>query len=100
MTYWKLVLITMGWPKKLETDSSMSGCILIKLSVRSGNVLESLTHWPGLGSGTLAFFTANQLELMAVCSLKEPSKVSEMSCRLKAHTAEPLIELGGVVNTP
>ena len=38
------------------TDSSMSECDLIKLRVTSGRVCESLTHWPGLGSGTFKSF--------------------------------------------
>lgn len=99
-TYWKLVRITIGWPKKLGTDSSISECVLIKFNVKSGRVLESLTHWPGRGSGTLALCTGNQLELIALCSLKLPSNVSEISWSENAQTAEPLILFTGVVNVP
>jgi len=52
ITYWKLVRMTMGWWKNEGTDSSINECVLIKLRVRSGRVRESLTHCPGLGSGT------------------------------------------------
>lgn len=52
LTYWKLVRMTMGWWKNEGTDSSINECVLMKLSVRSGRVRESLTHCPGLGSGT------------------------------------------------
>lgn len=61
---------------------------------------ESFTHCPGLGSGTFALCTGSQFEFRALCSLKFPSKVSAMSCREKAQTAEPLILLTGVVNVP
>lgn len=99
-SYWKLVLITIGTPKKLGTLSSISECVFIKLSVKSGNVLLSLWHCPGRGSGTLLPKTGNQLEFMAACSLKFPSKVSVMSWRLKAHTALPDMLFGGVVKVP
>lgn len=92
--------MTIGWPKKLGTSSSMSECVLMKLRVRSGSDRESLTHWPGLGSGTLVLCTGSQFELMALCSLKLPLNVSVMSCREKAHTAEPLMLFTGVVNVP
>jgi hypothetical protein len=52
MTYWKLVRMTTGWWKNEGTDSSINECVLMKLRVRSGRVRESLTHCPGLGSGT------------------------------------------------
>lgn len=74
--------------------------MLIKFKVKSGKVRESLTHCPGLGSGTLALCTGSQFELSALCSLKLPSKVSVMSWREKAHTAEPLMLFTGVVNVP
>lgn len=99
-TYWKLVLITIGIPKKLGTLSSINECVFIKFSVKSGRVLLSLWHWPGRGSGTLLLKTGNQLELIAACSLKFPSNVSVISWRLKAHTALPDILLGGVVKVP
>lgn len=44
--------MTMGCLKNEGTDSSIRECVFIKLRVKSGNVRESLTHWPGLGSGT------------------------------------------------
>lgn len=55
--YWKwtyivLVRIKIGWPKNAGTFSSINECVLIKFSVASGNVRESLWHEPGLGSGT------------------------------------------------
>lgn len=99
-TYWKLVRMTMGWPKKLGTSSSIRECVWIKLRVRSGRDRESLTHWPGLGSGTLVLCTGSQFELIALCSLKFPLNVSVMSCKEKAHTAEPLMLFTGVVNVP
>lgn len=72
----------------------------MKLSVRSGSVLESLAHWPGLGSGTLDPGTGNQLEVMTFCSLNSPSNESSTSDRENAHTADPVMLLTGVVNTP
>lgn len=90
----------MGWPKKLGTSSSIRECVWIKLRVRSGRDRESLTHWPGLGSGTLVLCTGSQFELIALCSLKLPLNVSVMSCKEKAHTAEPLMLFTGVVNVP
>lgn len=72
----------------------------MKFRVKSGNERESLTHWPGLGAGTFALCTGSQFELMALCSLKLPLKVSVMSCKEKAQTAEPLILFTGVVNVP
>lgn len=99
-TYWKLVLITMGCPKKLGTLSSINECALIKFKVKSGNVRLSLWHWPGLGSGTFWLNTGNQFEFRAACSLKLPSNVSVMSWRLKAQTALPDMLFGGVVNVP
>lgn len=90
----------MGCPKKLLTDSSMSEWLLMKLSVKSGRVLESLAHCPGLGSGTLELCTGSQLEFKALCSLKLPSNVSAMSWSENAQTAEPLILFTGVVNVP
>lgn len=90
----------MGWPKKLGTSSSIRECVWMKLRVRSGRDRESLTHWPGLGSGTLVLCTGNQFELIALCSLKLPLNVSVMSCKEKAHTAEPLMLFTGVVNVP
>ena len=92
--------MTMGWPKKLRTDSSISEWLLMKLSVRSGKVRESLAHWPGLGSGTFDVDTGSQFEFSALCSLKLPSNVSAMSCSENAHTAEPLMLFTGVVNVP
>lgn len=92
--------ITIGWPKKLGTDSSISECVLMKLSVRSGSVRESLVHWPGRGSGTFVSCTGSQLEFRALCSLKLPAKVSAMSCSENAHTAEPLMLFTGVVKVP
>lgn len=72
----------------------------MKLSVKSGSVLLSLWHCPGRGSGTLELCTGNQLELIAACSLKFPSKVSVMSCNEKAHTALPDMLFDGVVKVP
>jgi len=40
----------------------------MKLRVTSGNVRESLTHWPGRGSGTSLLFTGNQLAFIEACS--------------------------------
>ena len=99
-TYWKLVRITIGWPKKLRTDSSIKECALMKFNVRSGRLRELLTHCPGRGSGTLALCTGSQFESKALCSLKLPSNVWAMSLRENAHTAEPLILFTGVVNVP
>lgn len=158
-THWKLVLIKMGWPKKAGTASSMSGWVLMKFSVTSGKVLESIAHWPGRGSGTwwgeamvvymfyayvwnlswgrareesicfcfqgkpeslwhimfpvttyiptlsvsyitLVGWTGSQLAFDDACPLNGPSKVSMISCRVKAQTAEPGMEFSGVVKTP
>ena len=52
LTYWKFVRTNIGWRKNDGTDSSISACVFIKLSVKSGSVRESLTHCPGRGSGT------------------------------------------------
>lgn len=41
----------MGIPKKAGTFSSIKECVLMKFKVKSGSVLESLWHEPGLGSG-------------------------------------------------
>lgn len=46
------------------------------------------------------FFTGNQLESITSWSLKDPMKVSITSLMLNMHTAEPLIALTGVLNTP
>lgn len=51
-TYIVLDRIRIGWPKNAGTFSSINECVLIKFSVASGNVLESLWHDPGRGSGT------------------------------------------------
>jgi hypothetical protein len=40
----------------------------MKLSVTSGRVRESLTHWPGLGSGTSLPLTGSQLAFIEFCS--------------------------------
>lgn len=98
-TYWRLIRITRGNPKKEGTASSISAWDFTKLTVMSGRVLESFTHCPGLGSGTFRGGTGNQFEFIVSCSLKGPSKVSKIFCTVKAHTAEPLIELTGVENT-
>ena len=54
-TYWKLVLMSIGCPKNAGTASSINEWDFMKLRVMSGRVRESLTHWPGLGSGTWGF---------------------------------------------
>lgn len=46
------------------------------------------------------FLTGNQLESIDSWSLKDPMKVSMISLMLNMHTAEPLIALTGVLNTP
>lgn len=51
-TYWNPVRMMSGSFNMEGTDSSISECDLMKLRVTSGSVCESLTHWPGLGSGT------------------------------------------------
>ena len=51
-THWNDVEMSRGWPKKAGTASSMREWTLTKLTVTSGRVEESGTHWPGRGSGT------------------------------------------------
>jgi len=51
-TYSTAVVMRIGCLKNDGTASSMRECVLMKFRVRSGNVLESFTHCPGLGSGT------------------------------------------------
>lgn len=50
--------------------------------------------------GFVTFFTGNQLESIASWSLNDPMKVSITSLMLNMHTAEPLMALTGVLNTP
>lgn len=92
--------MTIGCPKNEGTLSSISECVLMKLRVRSGRVRLSLWHWPGLGSGTFELCTGSQFAFSADCSLKLPSNVSVMSCKLNAHTALPAILFAGVVKVP
>ena len=46
---------------------------------------------------TLWGLTGSQLAFMFSCVLKRPSKASWISCIENTHTAEPGMELGGVV---
>ncbi len=48
----------------------------------------------------MIFGTGSQFEFAVSCSLNLPSNASRTSLSLKAHTAEPAIELDGVVKTP
>lgn len=48
---------------------------------------------------TTVGLTGSQLEFMVSCSLKAPSKASKMERIEKAHTADPGMELEGVVKT-
>lgn len=49
----------------------------------------SLTHSPGLGSGTLELRTGSHAELDVACSLNFPRKASWISSKVKTHKAEP-----------
>lgn len=58
----------------------------------------SLLQVPGRGEGTLWSGTGSQLADMSLCSLNEPMKASLISRNRNAHTAEPPIALGAVLN--
>jgi len=60
----------------------------------------SLTHWPGLGSGTLVVSTGSQAEVELACSLKRPANAWSTSSSRNAHMAEPISPVVDVANTP
>lgn len=49
----------------------------------------SLTHSPGLGSGTLEESTGSQAELEVACSLNFPLKASWIASKVNTHNADP-----------
>lgn len=63
-----------------------------------GSVSVSLTHTPGLGSGTLLEWTGSQAELLVACSLNFPLKAAWMSSTVKMQMAEPIRPFIEVVN--
>ena len=64
-----------------------------------GRVWVSLTHCPGLGSGTLDERTGNQAELDDACSLNLPKKAVWTSAVVKTQMAEPVSPFWHVVKT-
>lgn len=64
-----LIRVKIGWPKNAGTVSSIRACVLIKLSVKSGRVLESLWHRPGRGSGTCKSTCLIQLNSFNILSI-------------------------------
>ena len=92
------VRIKIGDPKNGGTGSSIKLCFLIKFKFESDKALVSLVQAPGLGDGILCSGTGNQLADMSRCSLNPPEKASLTSRSLKAQTADPPMELGGVLN--
>lgn len=73
---------------------------LMKFSTVSGSEDVSLTHVPGLGSGTLLLITGNQAEDEVACSLNFPSKAFWISPMVKVQMAEPMSPVEAVVKTP
>lgn len=65
-----------------------------------GNVSVSLTHSPGLGSGTLLLKTGNHAELLVACSLNRPRNASIIAEMSNEQIAEPISPFIEVVNTP
>ena len=57
---------------KVNTRIKCSSNVVLKLL--PGRVCVSLTHCPGLGSGTLDESTGSQAELEDACSLNLPMK--------------------------
>lgn len=74
-------------------------CVFIKFTDVLDNVLESSTHFPGLGSGKCSVDKDNQFELLSFCALNRPSNASKISSILNAQTADPGIALTDVVKT-